>query len=294
MRALRRPQAPGPRDYAPSRWAYRAQRLWLTPAFRRAATRWLPCAVVLAVAAGTGARNWPAITDWAAQTRHAFETRPEFMVTGLHVTGASAETADAVAAILAPALPASSFHVDLAELRERVLALGAVASADLSVAGGRFEAAIAERVPALIWRLDDRLTLLDPEGRRVGPAEARADHPGLPLVVGRGAGSAAASAMDVVHAAGPLLPELAALVRVGGRRWDAVLSGGQRIMLPSGRAPEAMAAAARLHRERALFERAVTHLDLRDPARPVLRLIPAAAQAVADARALQLASEDRP
>ena len=282
------------RDYAPSRWSYRAQRLWLTPAVRRAATRWLPSALVIGLAAVSAARNWPAVTDWAAEARLAFETRPEFMVTGLTVTGASSETGEAVAALVAPALPASSFHLDLAALRDEVLALDAVAGVQLTVRGGRVAASVTERVPALIWRLGGRLTILDGEGRRVATAAARAEHPDLPLIVGAGASTAAPSAMDVIDAAGPLLPEIAALVRVGGRRWDAVLSGGQRVLLPAASPEGAMAVAARLHRDRALFERAVTHLDLRDPTRPVLRLVPAAAEAVAQARALQLASEDLP
>ncbi|PRY95572.1 cell division protein FtsQ [Hasllibacter halocynthiae] len=294
MRPLIRRAAPAVRrDYAPSRLAYRAQRLWLTPLVRRAALRWAPAAALAALVGWGVAANREAALAWAAETRHAFETRPEFIVSGLTVTGASADTASAVAEVLGGALPASSFHLDLPALREAATAFDAVADAELSVSGGRLRVALSERVPAFVWRTGERLVLIDPEGRRVADADRRADHPGLPLLVGQGASSAASSALDVVHAAGPLLPELRALVRVGHRRWDAVLSGGQRVMLPPAGPAAAMEVAARLHARERLFERAVTHLDLRDPARPLIRLLEPARAQVAAARALTLAAGDR-
>ena len=266
------------RDPAPSRWAYRMQRLWLTPMFRVLCRVGLP-GVVLASLTGLvlmdqGRRD--AITGVFSHLTEQFQARPEFRVNLMSVEGASPELADAVRARLGVKLPMSSFDLDLLALRAKAEAMDAVAAAELRVrSGGVLQVTITEREPMLVWRKDDaRIEMLDAQGHRVAALAERADRPDLPLIAGEGADAAAAEALALIDAAGPLLPRMRGLVRMGERRWDMVLDRDQRILLPAESPVQALEALLALNTADDLLARDLTAIDLRDPARLVLRLSP--------------------
>ncbi|GAB1478784.1 cell division protein FtsQ/DivIB [Paracoccaceae bacterium] len=266
------------RDPAPSRWAYRMQRLWLTPMFRVLCRVGLP-GVVLASVTGLvlmdqGRRD--AITGVFSHLTEQFQARPEFRVNLMSVEGASPELADAVRARLGVKLPMSSFDLDLLALRARAEAMDAVAADELRVrSGGVLQVTITEREPMLVWRKDDtRIEMLDAQGHRVAALAERADRPDLPLIAGEGADAAAAEALALIDAAGPLLPRMRGLVRMGERRWDMVLDRDQRILLPAENPVQALVALLALNTADDLLARDLTAIDLRDPARLVLRLTP--------------------
>ena len=266
------------RDPAPSRWSYRMQRLWLTPLFRLLCRVGLPGLVVVLVAAlvlmDQGRRA--AITGVFSHLTEQFQARPEFRVNLMSVEGASPELADAVRARLDVKLPVSSFDLDLLALRAKAEAMDAVAPAELRVrSGGVLQVTITEREPMLVWRKDDaRIEMLDASGHRVAALAERADRPDLPLIAGEGADAAAVEALALIDAAGPLLPRMRGLVRMGQRRWDMVLDRDQRILLPAENPVPALEALLALNTADDLLARDLTAIDLRDPARLVLRLSP--------------------
>jgi cell division protein FtsQ len=266
---------PHRRDPAPSRTAYRLQRMWLTPLWRTLFRVGLPSFVVV-----FGAGLWlsdparsAALADRIAELGQALRERPEFMVRGMEIVGASEPVAAALPPLLDIAFPASSFALDLDALRARVEAIDAVARAELRIRqGGILEIAIAERVPALVWRHRAGIDLIDATGHRVASIldrEARAD---LPLIVGDGAERAAAEALALLAAAGPLGKRVRGLVRIGERRWDLVLDRNQRVLLPEHGALAALERALALHAAEDLFGRDLTVVDLRLERRPTLRL----------------------
>ena len=273
-----RPYVPGlRRDPAPSRWSYRMQRLWLTPLFRVMFHVGLPvllmAGVVGLVLMDAGRRT--AIAGGLSHIKEQFQARPEFQVNMMAVEGASPDLADAVRAKLAVTLPLSSFNLDLAALRDKAQSLDAVAAAELRVrSGGVLQVEITEREPALVWREEDGLQLLDASGHRVAGLAERGDRPDLPLVAGEGAQTAATEALALIDAAGPLTPRLRGLVRVGDRRWDMVLDRGQRILLPADRPVQALERLLALDQAEDLTSRDLVAIDLRNAARPVLRLAP--------------------
>lgn len=278
------------RDPAPSRWAYRMQRLWLTPAFRVLCRVGLPGLAVASVAGlvlmDQGRRD--AITGVFSHLTEQFQARPEFRVNLMSVEGASPELADAVRARLGVKLPISSFDLDLPALRARAEAMDAVAAAELRVrSGGVLQVTITEREPMLVWRKDDaRIEMLDAQGHRVAALAERADRPDLPLIAGEGADAAAAEALALIDAAGPLLPRMRGLVRMGERRWDMVLDRDQRILLPAENPVQALEALLALNTADDLLARDLTAIDLRDPARLVLRLTPNALSEARRARGI--------
>jgi cell division protein FtsQ len=278
MWPLRRPSDPR-RDPAPSRWAYRMQRLMLTPAFRLTLRAGLPAAAVVAAGAlwlGDAERR-AHLLGYVAEARAAIESRPEFRVELMAIDGASADLAEEIRATLALDLPTTSFDLDLDALRETVAALAPVESVSLRIRpGGVLQLEVTERVPALVWRSAEGLHLLDAEGHAVRRIAARTDRPDLPLIAGEGADAHVAEARALLSAARPIAPRVRGLVRVGERRWDLVLDRGQRIMLPAERPRRALDRVIAMDGAQDLLARDVTAVDMRLAGRPTLRLAPAA------------------
>ena len=277
------------RDPAPSRWAYRMHRLWMTPYFRVFMRRGLPTFVVvvtLGVFFANDARQ-AAIVNGLVGLRTQFEARPEFRVGLISVEGASLDLAEAIRAKMGIKLPQSSFDLDLDGARARIESLDAVASAVLRVrSGGILHVAITERVPVIVWRTGDAIEMLDATGHRVAGLGARSDRPDLPLIAGIGAEKAADEALAVYAAAAPILPRVRGLVRMGERRWDIILDRDQRIMLPATNPVQAVERLIALDQVQDLLARDILTVDLRNEHRPVLRLSPFALEALRQGRGM--------
>jgi len=265
------------RDPAPSRIAYRMNRLWLTPAFRALLRVGVP-AFCIAFATGiflASETRREAVTEGWAELRDAVKNRPEFLVTLLSVEGASPEVADRVRTALALPLPQSSLDLDLTAARDRVAGIDAVQDVLLRIQpGGILQAVVTEREPVVVWRGSKGLVMLDETGHPVTEIVARADRADLPLIAGEGADSAIPEALRILTSAGPLLPRLRGLVRVGDRRWDLVLDRDQRILLPVRDPVRALERLIALDMAQDLLSRDLRAVDLRQQSRPTLQLAP--------------------
>ena len=130
MRALisRKKTNPAKADPAPSRWAWRMQRLMLTPGFRLALRAGVPFCVTLL--AGTiylaDDIRRTAITDAVADARRAIEERPEFMVKLMAIDGAEGPLSAEIRAAVPIEFPQSSFDLELPEIRNTIKALNSV------------------------------------------------------------------------------------------------------------------------------------------------------------------------
>ena len=268
-------------DPAPSRWAYRLQRLLLTPLFRFALRVVVPFLLVAGLTL-----LWFSDQDRRDQLAMAYNdlrteiaTRPEFMVNAMAIDGASRGIAEDIREIMPIDFPTSSFDLELGEIQERVSELPAVAKASVRVRpGGILQIAVVERDPVILWRTYDGLALVDREGYVTGPARARTLHPDLPLMAGEGADRHVAEAVQLYAAAGPLAARVRGLVRVGERRWDVVLDRGQRILLPETGAVQALERVIALSEAQDLLERNLLVVDMRLAARPTIRLAEAAVE----------------
>ncbi|WP_372800625.1 cell division protein FtsQ/DivIB [Paracoccus seriniphilus] len=263
------------RDPAPSRLKYRLERMWLTPLYRRIVRIGVPVFLVV-----TTAGIWlsdedrrTALTDSVIGLIDKVQSREEFQVRMMSVEGASPVVEKALRAMLPVDLPASSFDIDLPALRLQVMQLDAIESIDLRIKpGGILSAVVKERQPALLWRHRRGIEILDANGHRVASVTSRDVRPDLPLIAGEGADLVTDEALELLDAAGPILPRVRGLVRRGERRWDLVLDHDQRIMLPAEGAVIALEAAMALNSAEDMLGRDVKVVDLRDPSRPVLRL----------------------
>lgn len=266
-------------DPAPSRAAYRLQRMMLTPAYRLTLRVILPFVLSMTLAAlylsDTERRDALVLTF--VDIRNQIETRPEFMVRLMAVEGASDEVEADIREISQIDFPVSTFDLDLDALRASIMELPAVADVRAGARQlGVLEIDVTEREPALIWRSRNGLSLLDETGIVIGELDARAERVDLPLIAGIGADRAAPEALRLLQIAAPFRERLRGLERVGERRWNVVLFPELRIMLPDEQPELALERAIALHDAQDVLDRDVAALDLRLAARPTIRMNAAA------------------
>jgi len=274
-------------DPAPSRIGYRLRRLWLTPLIRQTIRIGLPL-VLLASALGWAAsqdRYRLAVYDKFAEIRSSIEERPEFQVNLMAIDGASDSIADDIREIVPVDFPISSFDLDLAGIRNRIAELDAVLRVDVRVRrGGILQIQIEERAPAAVWRLGRDIELLDAQGHRVAVIASRRARPDLPLLAGTGAEKQVPQALELLAVAAPVAPRIRGLVRMGERRWDVVLDRNQRILLPEINPVQALLQVMALEQASNLLARDIVAVDMRNPARPTLRMASQAADQLRRAR----------
>jgi cell division protein FtsQ len=262
-------------DPAPSRWAWRLQRLMLTPVFRLGLRAGLPFALTLAVATWylSNPATQTAIRDTVAEARASIEERPEFRVNLMAIDGGDVALAEAIRVALALEFPVSSFDLDPSALRTVILDMPRVSEASVRIRpGGVLQVDIVPRVPVAIWRTADGLSMVDADGLRVAPIARRDLRPDLPVIAGDGAPAHVAEALRLISAAAPLGHRLRGLVRMGDRRWDVVLDRDQRILLPTTGPVRALERAIMLEGAREVLSRDVARVDLRLTERPTVRM----------------------
>jgi len=273
------------RDPAPSRLAYRMNRLMLTPAFRKFLKFGLPSLAIAAAAAfwaSDPTRRAEAV-DRLVEVKRDIEQRPEFMVRMMAVEDGSPAVAAEVRTVLPIDFPVSSFDLDLDEIQKTVEGIDAVANASVHIrSGGVLSVEVTERTPVIVWRTSDGLFLLDGEGHRVSVLASRADRTDLPLVAGAGAEKVVPEALRLFAMAAPVSDRLRGLVRIGERRWDVVLDRSQTVLLPEDNPETALAKVIALDTSQDLLARDIAVIDFRNPKRPVLRLNEGAISALYD------------
>ncbi|WP_108260244.1 cell division protein FtsQ/DivIB [Mangrovicoccus ximenensis] len=174
-------------DYAPSRIAYRVNRLWLSPVFRISMLWLLPMGVI-----GGGIGLWASqpgsqelITNVQVAVMARMRDQPDFQVKQMAVKGASPELTREIRRVLDLEFPVSVLDLDLDEIRVKVTAFDAVEHVNAHVVlGGALMLEITQRQPVVIWRTARGLALLDEGGMRVAVAETRDAAPELPLKAG--------------------------------------------------------------------------------------------------------------
>jgi cell division protein FtsQ len=272
MRSMKRPVKSDP---APSRWAWRRQRLMLTPTFRFALRAGIPVVLTLAVAgwylSDTDSRA--AIRATVVDARNSIAQRPEFMVNLMAIDGSDSALSQTIRDAIPFDFPRSSFDFHPADVRALILELPSVKNASVRIRpGGVLQVDIVRRVPVAIWRTADGLSLVDAEGATISKLTRRSLRPDLPVIAGEGASAHLSEALQLVDASASLGDRLRGVVRLGERRWDVVLDRNQRILLPTDGAVQALERAIMLETTRDVLSRDIARVDLRLEQRPTVRM----------------------
>jgi cell division protein FtsQ len=275
MLPVRRPTLSPRRDPAPSRLRYRLTRIWLRPGVRRGVNFGVPMLAGL-LAAWTVMAQFDVrgqVVAWAGALHEKIVDRPQFTISAISVPGVSRDLAEQIRVAAFVRLPASSLELDVNAVRERIEALDAVQRARVrALPSGVLEILAVERVPVVVWRAPDGIELLDQNGVRVAEVDGRMRRPDLPLIAGVGAAAHVPEALALLRAAEPVGARIRGLVRVGERRWDLVLDRDQVVKLPESEPAAALRRVMALDASAELLKRDVAVVDMRDPARPMLRL----------------------
>lgn len=141
---------------------------------------------------------------------------------------------------------------------------------------------VEEREPFAVWQLDGKTHVIDAEGARLAPALPDA-YPTLPVVVGEGAGKAAAALIEALAHYPEVKQELLAGLRVGDRRWTLKLTSGLEIMLPDDNIAHALETYVSVKTGRGLIGKNVAAVDLRLADRVTLRIHQSSAAATSGA-----------
>jgi cell division protein FtsQ len=135
---------------------------------------------------------------------------------------------------------------------------------------------LVERRPFAIWQNQGKFLLIDREGQTVTNEDV-AQFATLPLVVGTGAPPYAAALLESLDRVPEIRDRVAAMVRVGERRWNLQMKNGITVMLPEGHEDVALNRLHELQSSQSLLDRPLVFVDLRLPDRLAVRVKPQAA-----------------
>ncbi|MGB1767126.1 MAG: cell division protein FtsQ/DivIB [Paracoccaceae bacterium] len=262
------------RDPAPSRLGYKFSRWMLSPFIKKSVFFGMPLIILLlpVFIFLKDQNNKNLVEEIVLDFYRKIIERPEFMLSALSIQGSSDSLNAEIREILGLNFPISSFDLDLADLRNRVLSLPPVETAEVRLEGSSIlHVKVKEKVPALLLKDDTGIHVLNKNGDYIRPLLSTEYGSKLPVITGEGAQKAAAEAFILFSALYDKLDEVRGLVLVGGRRWNIVLKSGQVIMLPEKKSEQAVQKILILDKAEKILSRDIAVFDFRLPYRITLR-----------------------
>lgn len=185
-----------------------------------------------------------------------------FGIDGIQISGQRL-TADAdIIALLTVGMGDSTVTFDAQKAQARLKWLRAVKSATVKkVYPNSVIVDIVEKEPVVRWRVGNVTWLLDERGDRIGTDVA--SFTDLPLVIGDGASDDAVPMARLLARHPKLQDGLAAMSRIGDRRWDLIYRNGLRVQLPEIGVAQALDQIDAYQAGYQLMDRDVNVIDLR-------------------------------
>ena len=274
-------QLPVPLSNLPRRARLGFSRAWIL--HRKLMLRGIAAGVVAVAAVG----GYEARDHIAAGAVAAYElaqgqvARAGFAISSINITGQTITSEASILKALEIGPDTSTLNFDADAALARVEAIPTVKSAEIrKVYPGGLTVSVVEKVPMARWRIGDKTYLVDQDGSPIVADDG--SFRSLPLVVGEGA---ADDALVMVHALDrypQITEDLAALSRVGDRRWDLIFYSGLRVQLPENGVAQALAQLDQYQTAEQLLDRDVNVIDMRVSGMVSLKLGDLANQAWAD------------
>ena len=195
-----------------------------------------------------------------------------FAVHGVSLSGNERTSPNAAYAALGIKQDEFIFSIDPDTIRTRLKQLPWVADA---IVRRRLPDVIAVRLiekrPFALWSRDGDFLVVERSGAVIQGANSEGlDR--LPVLVGDGAPEAAPPLVDALSGYRALSQRLAAIARIGDRRWDLLLSGGVTVRLPEQNWEAELGELEKLIVDKGVLERDIEMIDLRYPDNYVFRL----------------------
>lgn len=241
-------------------------------------------ATILVLAAGTSAGvvyggYLPAAMQWFKDGRDIAANTVGFRISAVALSGNRHLSREEVLAIAGINGRTSLLFLDAAETREKLKANPWVGDATVQkLFPDRLAVAVVERAAFALWQSDGQISVIADDGTVLESYVSRGML-ALPFVVGAGAAARAKDFVALLDRHPELRDKVRAAVLVGERRWNLRLKNGIDVKLPESKVAEALDQVASLDREKQLFDRDITIVDLRFPDRVIVRISEALAQA---------------
>ena len=188
--------------------------------------------------------------------------RAGFGVAKINITGQSLTSEAAILKALALESNISTLNFDADAALDRLKAIPSIKSASIrKIYPGELVVTIEEKVPMARWRIGDATYLVDENGGAVARDDGSFRE--LPLVVGEGAADDAMVMIRTLDRYPAITRDLAALSRIGDRRWDLIFYSGLRVQLPENGVAQALQQLDMYQRDQQLLDRDVKIIDLR-------------------------------
>ena len=206
-----------------------------------------------------------------------------FGIDGIEISGQTLTADRDIITLLTVGTGNSTLTFDAQKAQARLEWLRAVKSATVrKVYPNKVIVSIVEKVPVARWRIGDTTWLIDETGKKIGTDIA--SYTELPLVIGEGAADDAVVMVRTLDRHPGLKNDLAALSRIGDRRWDLIYRSGLRVQLPESGVAQALDRLEMYQADYQLLERDVTLIDLRVAGIVTLKPGEIAAAEIAEAR----------
>lgn len=206
-----------------------------------------------------------------------------FGIDAIEITGQTLTDDKDIITLLTVGTGNSTLTFDAQKAQARLEWLRAVESATVrKVYPNRVIVSIVEKVPVARWRIGDTTWLIDETGKKIGTDIS--SYTDLPLLIGEGAGDDGVAMVRVLARHQGLDKELAALSRIGDRRWDLIYRNGLRVQLPESGVAQALDQLEMYQTDYALLDRDVSVIDLRVPGLVTLKPGEIAAAQIAEAK----------
>jgi cell division protein FtsQ len=197
--------------------------------------------------------------------------RSGFGISSIKITGKTLTSEAAILKALEIDRLTSTLNFDADAALARIETIPSVASANLrKVYPSGLAVSIVEKEPMARWRIGDKTWLVDENGSPIIADDG--SFRTLPLVVGEGAADDATVMIRALGQYPALKEDLAALSRVGDRRWDLIFYSGLRVQLPESGVAQALAQLSQYQADYQLLDRDVNVIDLRVPGMISLKL----------------------
>jgi cell division protein FtsQ len=230
----------------------------------------LVAALVLAAVLATGGRG-ESIVNALRQANTTRLASVGFRLDTIHLQGATPAAQGDILKAAAVPLGAAILTLDLSAIRARVERVGWVEHARvIRLLPDTLVIAVEQRPLIAVWEHAGKTVLVVSNGAAMPKIDA-AQFSGLPLIVGDGANTAAASILKLLAPRQRLVRHIDALVRVDARRWDLRLKDGGLIMLPATGEDDALKRFDQLDSQARILDLGFARIDLRDPEMVVVR-----------------------
>jgi cell division protein FtsQ len=187
-----------------------------------------------------------------------------FGIDAIKISGQTLSEDRHIVALMMMSGGSSTLNFDAQKARNLLRWMRAVESATVrKVYPGEIIVDIVEKTPAVRWRVGPVTWLVDADGRKIGTD--RGAYSDLPLVVGEGAADDSIIMTRMMDRHPLLQKDLAALSRIGDRRWDLIYYTGLRVQLPEQGVAQALDNLQTYQADYALLDRDVTLIDMRVP-----------------------------